>query len=148
MPIQAKADNNVPFLPGRSRYHLLGNNPTWIYHRMTAGSALDGTAPRTATTNEELTDPKVYPGEGSWENLTKGGLFTLLAKYGHPYIVDAVDNQAGATLSIVTQAGASIRAVPGTTPFKVGAGEVLKATGGSTGGRIGFLVRLEGEKQL
>lgn len=150
MPVSSQADNNVPFLaPGRARYNLLNVSPTWIYHKMTTGIALDGTAPRTASTNEADTDPtSVTAGEAKYLNLTKGGLFTLLANYKRELIVEAQDNGAGATFTLVKRDGSLSRAWPSAYPFRVAADEVIKATGGSTGGQVGVLVRIAGERQL
>jgi hypothetical protein len=61
-------------------------------------------------------------------------------------VVDALINQAGATLSIVGVAHGHTRDVPGTVPFKLTSGEVFKATGGTTGGYIGLLYRIDGEE--
>jgi len=36
--------------------------------------------------------------------------------------------------------------VPGTLPFKLTSGEVFKATGGSSGGYVGLLYRIDGEE--
>lgn len=140
-----KRDGNVPFIGPRARYNTLGVSPTWHYHKMGAGAALDGTAPRTATTAENDLDPAVSAGKAEWASLTKGGLFTMLGKAGKAVIVEAVDLSAGASLTVVNAAGATLRATP-TAPFKLAPGEFLKASGGSNGGYAGVLVRLEGER--
>ena len=147
MPVEAKADDNVPFLAGRARYQVLGTNPTWVYHEMAAGQTMAGEAPRSATKTEAEIDPTVGGGKARWADLTKGGLFTLLAHYKRAMVVEAVDNPGSATLAIVDSTGANPRTPPA-APFRVGPGECLKVTGGGAAGKIGFLVRLDVTKVI
>lgn len=134
---------------GRSYYNIVNNTPTWCYHRMAAGASLSGEAPRTAATTEAATDPTVKAGVATFSALTKGGLFTLVANYKRPLIVEAVDNVGNATVTLVDRVTPSIsRAMPSTVPFSISPNEVIKATGGASGGSIGFLYRIQGEKIL
>lgn len=146
MPFPSKENNNVPFLPGRSRYSIVNTTATWCYHHMAPGSTLNGAAPRTATTDPSQTDPVVKASTAEYKDLTEGGLFTIQAKAKRTLVVDAIHNAAGATLSILGVAHGHERAAPSSTPFKISSGEVLKATGGSTGGSIGILYRIDGEE--
>jgi len=145
MPLPSQADNNVPFLANRSRYHVVTTTPTWCYHRMTAGLSLSGEAPRTTTVAEADLDPQVTAGKAEFLNLQKGGLFTLQANAKRPLVIDALDNPGSATVTIVPTTGTGSRAAPA-VPFKIGAGEMLKAVGGSTGGFIGVLYRIDGQE--
>lgn len=134
---------------GKSYYNIVNNTPTWCYHRMAAGASLSGEAPRTATTNEANTDPSVKAGVATFGSLTKGGLFTLVANYKKPLVVEAVSNAGNAAVTLVDRSTPSIsRAMPTTLPFYIGPNEVIKATGGAAGGAIGFLYRIQGEKIL
>jgi hypothetical protein len=146
MPFPSKADNNVPFTGTRPRYSLVNTTATWCYHHMAAGASLSGEAPRTATTDEAATDPAVIGGKAEYKNLTKGGLFTIQAHAKKTLVVDAVTNPGNATITLVDLSDhAHSRAIP-TTPFKVSAGEVIKATGGAAGGYVGILYRIDGEE--
>lgn len=145
MPYPSKADNNVPFLAGRSRYNIVNTTPTWCYHKM-SGVALTGAAPRTAALTEAETDPVVTSGKAVFSNLTQGGLFTQQSKAKRPLVVEAIDNQAGATLTIMSSDNTTFRAAPTTVPFKMAAGEIFKAVGGTSGGSIGILYRIEGQE--
>lgn len=130
-------------------YNIVSNTLTWCYHRMVGGSSLDGTAPRTATTNESGTFPAVKAGVANYSLLTKGGLFTLVANAKRPLVVEAVDNPGSAVVKLVDRTDPSKeRTMPTTVPFKVAANEVIKASGGSAGGYVGFLYRIDGEKIL
>jgi hypothetical protein len=112
---------------------------------MLAGLSLDGGAPRTATLDESLTDPVVTAGKAEYRNLTKGGLFTIQAKSKMTLVVDALDNAAGATLTILDSDHSHERAVP-SVPFKLASGEVFKAVGGTAGSYVGFLYRIDGQE--
>lgn len=147
MPIEAKSDGNVPFTGLRPRFSIVGTSPCWHYHRMDAGAPLDGTAPRSVADNEAEIDPEVSAGLAEWTALTKGGLFTHLAKAKQSVIVEATDISGGVTTTIVDFAGNLIRTLP-TAPFRLAPGEVLKSTGGSNGGHAGFLIRLDASKIL
>jgi hypothetical protein len=115
---------------------------------MATGISLDGTAPRTATTTEANTDPTVSAGVANFSNLTKGGLFTLVANAKRPLVVEAIDNPGTATLTLVDRTTQTrSRAVP-SVPFKVSPNEVFKAVGGAAGSYVGFLYRIDGEKIL
>lgn len=147
MPLQGtKADNNVEFLPGRSRYSIVNTTATWCFHHMAPGLVLAGDAPETATTDAAATDPVVVASTAEYKNLTKGGLFTIQAKAKRTLVIDAIDNAAGATLTIVGVAHGHSRAAPTSVPFKLSAGEVFKAVGGSAGGYVGILYRIDGEE--
>ena len=146
MPVQSKADNNVEFLPGRSRYSIVNTTATWCYHHMAPGATLNGAAPKTATKTPDQVDPTVKASMAEYKDLTEGGLFTIQAKARRPLVVDAVDNPAGATLTIVGVAHSHTRAAPSTVPFKVTSGECLKAVGGSAGSYVGILYRIDGEE--
>lgn len=114
---------------------------------MDGSAAFTGVAPRTASNPPEKTDPTVSGGKSIFENLTEGGLFTLLANYKRPLVVEAVLNENGATATLESRGGALSRPFP-TAPFKVSPNEVIKFTGGSNGAIAGVLVRIDGEKQL
>lgn len=146
MPVPSKADNNVPFLANRSRYQVVTTAPTWCYHKMAAGQALTGEAPQTATVVAANLDPVVISGRATYSSLIKGGLFTLQANARKNLLVEALDNQAGAAVTIVARDGSTSRNAPSTYPFKVGASEVIKALGGTTGGYIGVLYRIDGQE--
>jgi hypothetical protein len=149
MPLTGtQADNNVPQLAGRARYNILGMNPTWVYHEMATGATAAGEAPRSAAKTEAEIDPTVKAGRARWTDLTKGGLFTMLAHAKQPIIVEAIDNAGSATLTIVDSQGNQLRTVPNTLPFKVAPGECLKASGGASGGKVGFLVRIDAQRVL
>lgn len=139
-----QADNNVPFTGARKRYSVLGHSPTWVYQKMAAGVAMNGAAPRTASVTAENLDPTVTAGRAEYVNLTEGGYFAILGGSKQPIQVEAVDNQAGATITLVSKDGSTSRAMPTSQTFVVAAGEYLRATAGSQGGRVGFLVRLAG----
>jgi hypothetical protein len=116
---------------------------------MAAGASLSGEPPRSATVNEAGIDPTVKAGVATFSALTKGGLFTLVANYKKPLVVEAVDNVGNATVTLVDRVTPTIsRAMPSTVPFSISPNEVIKATGGAAGGSIGFLYRIQGEKIL
>lgn len=142
MPIQAKADNNVPFTGARPRFSLLGLNPTWMVHQMAAGQTAAGERPRTASQSETQLDP-VIGGGAHWNALTKGGLFYHLGKGGKGYIVEAM-SVAGGTVTIVDEAGAVLRPTPA-APFRCGPGEFVKVVGGGAAARLAILVRLSAD---
>lgn len=134
-------ETRIPFLePGRSRYLILNETPTWVYHRAAAGSALGGDAPETATKTTDKLDPTVTAGVARYEGLTKGGLFTLPYHYKKPMVVEAIDNPNTATITIVNPALGTSRAAPA-VPFTVAAGEALKAVTMATGAVVGIYVR-------
>ena len=141
----------VPFIGPRGRYNILGVNPSWVIHQMDGGAALNGAAPRTATTAADDLDPKVSAGKAefgdSTTGLTEGGLFTLLGNYKQPMEVLAVDNAGSATITIVDETDTTLRTPP-SPPFKVSPGEYVKASGGANGSKIGLLVKIDGEKIL
>lgn len=131
----------IPFLGNnRSRYKLLQETPAWVYHKAAAGQTLNGTTPTTATTDAEATDPTVSAGIASYENLVTGGLFTSLYHYKQPMVVEALDNPNSATVTIENVPMGTNRAAPA-APFKMAAGEVLKAVSMTAGARFGALVR-------
>lgn len=144
MPLQSKADNNVPFLPGRSRFNLVNLTPTWCYHEMVTGAALQGGSPKKETVSVEETDPSVSAGLARYTALVEGGLFSLQAQAKKALSILAIDNPAGAAVKILNGADPSkFRTAPTTFPFRVGPGEVIQASGGSTGSKIGVLYVIE-----
>lgn len=147
MPVQANADNNVPWIGPRARYTVLTSTPTWLYHRM-AAAALDGAAPLQAGKTADEVDPVTSGGFVEWTNLTAGGLFTALYKAKKAFILEAVDLSMGASLTIVRPGDlvTPSRTFPSTFPAKIAAGEIIKASGGSPGGYAGILVRSCEEK--
>ena len=146
MPFPSKDDYNVPALPGRSRYSIVNTTATWCYHHMAVGHALSGEAPETSTKTPDLVDPVVSASKAEYRNLIKGGLFTIQAKAKKTLVVDAVDNAASATLTIVSSNESHSRAAPATVPFKLSSGEVFKAVGGAAGSYVGILYRIDGEE--
>lgn len=150
MPVQANADNNVPWLGPRSRYTVIGTSPVWNYHRMGGAFALTGEPPEAVGLTANTTDPTSGGGLVQWSNLVKGGLFTALYKTKKSFVIEAVDLSAGVVLTIV-RAGAlatPTRTFPVTFPAKIAAGEIIRATAGANGGYAGILVRLPEEKIL
>lgn len=125
--------SNVPFLPGRSRYQIVGTKPTWVYHLGT----LNGAKPLQAGKTADEVDPVVSAGRVEYQSLTEGGLFSHLGNYNEALVVEAVDVSGSVTL--VTKDGTLVRNAP-TAPFKVAPGEYLKV---ATGTKAGFLVRID-----
>lgn len=146
MPFPSKADNNVPWTGPRPRYSIVNTTATWCYHHMTSGMTLTGEAPRTALTDEATTDPSVIGGKAEYKELTKGGLFTIQAKAKRTLMVDAVDNPGSATIKLVDMDSHAHERVAPAAPFKVSAGEVIKVTGGTAGGYVGILYRIDGQE--
>lgn len=147
MPVQAKADNNVPWIGPRSRYSVLTATPTWLYHRMDS-AVFTGVAPATPSATADNLDPTSSAGLVEWTGLSLGGLFTALYKAKRPFILEAVDASAGVSFSIV-RAGAlttPTRTFPTTFPAKIAAGEIIRAVGGSGSPYAGLLVRTCEEK--
>lgn len=148
MPVSSTDGNNVPHIGPRSRYMILNNSPTWVYHEMASGQTMAGEAPRTASVAEADLDPVTSAGMAKFSDLSKGGLFTLLAHYKKAMVVEAVDNAGSATITIIkTSAPGSSRTAP-TAPFRVGPGECLKVSGGGAAGKVGFLVRRDFEESI
>ncbi len=145
MPIPSKADGNVPFLgSGRKRYNVLSpRQSTWVFHEMAGGSALNGSYAKTGSLTKDEIDPVVTPGRASWTALTEGGLFSFVGNYRRSLICEAVDNAGTATLTLVNAAGTLLRNMPTSFPFTIAAGEFIKATGGSAGAKVGFLLRID-----
>ena len=141
MPRVSKADGNVPFIGPRARYSVVTTNPTWVLHKMAPGASLNGAAPKTATLQPKDVDPTVKAGMAQWDDLTEGGLFTLLAHEGQP--IEVIDKMlpSGATAVIVGLDGTKLRDLPATYPFRLGACEVLKISGGAAGSTGGFLIK-------
>ena len=148
MPVQAKADNNVPWIGPRSRYNVLCASPVWNYQRMNNGSGFTTDPPEALGVGPNLLDPTVSSGRVEWTNLIKGGLFTALYKTGRPFIVEAVDLKAGVALTIVDPANPAtvLRAFPTTFPALIAAGELIKATGADTTAYAGLLVRTKEDR--
>jgi hypothetical protein len=143
MPIPSKADNNVPFLPGRSRYnYVTDRSDTWVYHRGT----INGTAAvKSSTPAGDYPDPDfVGPGRFEFTGLSGGGLFVGIGDLLKPLICSAVD-LTGATLTLVKKDGTPSRAFPTIFPCVIAPGEYIKATGGSV---VGLLLRIEDQTIL
>jgi len=143
MPVPSQADGNVKLIPGRPKYNIVTDrNAVWVYQRMGTGKTFGGTKPMLAATPvADVADPSsVTAGRAEWTNLETGGLFTLVGLQKKALICDAIDNAAGATLTLVTASGALSRSMPGTLPFTIAPGEYIKASGGSSGGSVGFLL--------
>lgn len=146
MPVQSKADLNVALKPGGSRYNVVNsNNFTWVYHKMAAGQTMAGEAPTIVSTpvGQEADPVVVKAGRAEWQNLVKGGLFTLPAAYKRGMICEAVDNAGSATITIVDSQGSLVRPFPTSLPCRISAGEMIKASGGAAGGKVGFLLRFD-----
>lgn len=149
MPVPSKHDNNVPFLPGKSRYSLITTEPTWIYHSMATGQTLNGKAPRVvANPATPQADPSCRGGRADYSGLADGGLFTSISNRKTPIIIEAIDNPGNATLTLVDAAGNAIRNFPTSFPCKISSFETMKAVGGGTAGKVGFLLRFDAEKIL
>lgn len=148
MPVQAKADNNVPFIGPRARYTVLSTQPVWVYQRMNNASGFTGEAPETSGAGPNVLDPTVSAGLVQWTGLAKGGLFTAFYKTKKAFIIEATDVKAGVTLQIVRAGALSTptRTFPTSFPAKIAPGEIIKATGGDGTAFAGFLVRLVEEK--
>ena len=148
MPVQAKADNNVPWIGPRARYNVLCASPVWNYQRMNISGGFTGDAPEAPGVGPNLIDPTVGQGKVQWTNLIKGGLFTALYKTGRPFIVEAVDLKTGVTLSIVDPQNPAtvLRPFPSTLPAMIAAGELIKATGTDTTAYAGLLVRTKEDR--
>lgn len=146
MPVPSKADNNVPFTGTRPRYSVVNTTATWCYHHMDPGYSLSGEAPRTLATNEANTDPQVVGGKAEFSGLNKGGLFTLQANAKRPLVVEAIDNPGSATIKLLDRSAHAHERVAPSVPFKVSSMEVIKVTGGTAGGYIGILYRIDGQE--
>jgi hypothetical protein len=153
MPIQSKADGNVPFIGPKSRYNILNTSPTWIRLQMAVGAVLDGTRPRTALTDEDSLEPVISAGRAQYgstvEGLTKGGFFSLLGNYGKAYIVEDAVLPGTVVFTIVDKDQNLIRTVTTPSyPMSLAPGEFVKLTGGTAGSLFAIKVRLEGTKIL
>ena len=121
----ALADNNVPFIGPRSRYEVLGVQPTLLVHTMATGN-LDGNLPRTAAKTALELDPTVTAGKATWDDLTAGGLFNFTKK---AVIVEALST---GTWKIVDGALNVLRTTPTSLPFKLAPDEKLQVTAVAT----------------
>jgi len=153
MPIQAKADGNVPFIGPRSRYNILGVQPTWVYLQMGTGAAMNGAKHRTALLDSNELEPVIGPARAQYgstlEGLTFGGFFSLLGNYGKAYVVEEVSFVGAVVFKIADSEGVDIRTVATPSyPMKLAAGEYIKLSGGTTGALHGIKVRLEGTQIL
>ena len=159
MPIQSKADGNVPFIGPRSRYNIIGTSARWVFHIMEDLVAPNGAAPTTAAvSNPDEVTPVVSPGKAEYgsssDKLLTGGLFTHLGKVGHPMLIEGAILPGDPAVSLVNSAGTLIRTlvVSGTPlsgfPIRLAPGEYIKIVGGTPGGDFGFFVRLDGVKML
>ena len=147
MPIQNTTEMNVPLIGPRSRYRILGLSAAWCLQKMATGSTFNGAAPRSASEDTDEIDPVVTGGQSLFDNLTEGGLFTLLASDKKPIVVDEVLNPGSATAVIISRDGLTTRPFPTTTPFRVSPNEVIKVSGGTAASLFGVLVRIDGENQ-
>lgn len=97
-------------------YRLVGINPTRLKQSSVAGKNLNGKLPDK--------DPEVKAGCANWVNLNDGGLFNFREE---PIVVE---NLSDATWAIVSKDNptVAVRPTPTQTPFKLVAGEILKAT--------------------
>lgn len=143
----AQVAAGVPFIGPRTRYNIVTDrSPTWVYHSMAVGATLDGTYTQTAGQSDPTQlDPVVTGGFAGWSNLTHGGLFTMLADTGREILIEDISNVPGATLSTVDQSGNTVRTTldPTKLPIHLAPYETIKATGGSSGGKVAFLVRID-----
>jgi hypothetical protein len=122
--------DNVPFIGPRSRYKVLGTQPTLLVHKMAAG-ALDGLRPETASLTPDNLDPAVSGGKALWDSLIHGGLFNFVGK---AVKVDSLST--GTTWTIVEETTPNTyvvtRVTPTVFPFRLSPNEKLQATGGAT----------------
>ncbi len=97
-------------------YRLVGVNPSRLTQTAAQGN-LNGKLPSAA--------PVVKAGQADWSGLTDGGVFNFRKE---PIIVEYLSD---ATWAIVSSDDNSIvtRPTPTSFPFKLVAGEILKATG-------------------
>jgi len=151
MPIQAKADGNVPFIGPKSRYNVMGMQPTWNHLQMGTGVVLDGNRPRTATVSEDDIGPVISAGRAEYgsvaDGLTQGGFFRHLGNYGHPYIIEDALLPGTTVFKIVDVEKTLIRTVATPVfPMSLAAGEYVQITGGTAGALFGLRVRFEGTK--
>jgi len=138
-------DMYVPMIGPRKRYNLVTATPSWVYQEMNPGQSFTGVPPEDAATtgHPELKDPDVVKaGYAAYKNLTLGGLFTIVAHYKLPIVVEAIDNPGTCTLELVGSDGVKIRNLPTAVPFNISPGECIKASGGSAGTKVGFLMRI------
>lgn len=138
-------DNSVPMIGPRKRYNVVTATSGWVYHEMNPGQNFTGVPPEDEFTTDhpELKDPNVVrAGYASFKNLTKGGLFTLVAHYKLPIIVEAIDNAGSCTLELVGTDGVKLRNMPTAVPFNISPGECIKVSGGAAGAKVGFLMRI------
>jgi hypothetical protein len=145
MPIQAEQDGNVPFTGARPRYEIIGQTPTLITQAMASGN-FDGQAPSTPTKVPTALDPVVSAGRAKYEGLNHGGLFNFAKR---PLIIEALTAQnCTAVWTVIGQDGNVTRALPAAFPFKLSAGERLKATSTGASGVpvIGCVVRIDTER--
>lgn len=133
----------VPLTGPVGKNHILEEYSTWIYHKMAPGASLDGTAPATATTTPEQTEPVITAGCATFSALTHGGLFVMPGGRKRSVEVLAVTNTASATITIVDTVAGTSRALPSSVPFGMAPGETLKAVGGTAGSSVGIMVREE-----
>jgi len=143
----ALVNAGVPFIGPRARYKIVTDRgPTWNFQQMAAGHSFTGVDTETQEeTNPSLIDPTVTGGEVVFNNLTAGGLFSMLANVGREIVVEAISNPGSATLSTVDASGDTLRAsiAEADCPIHLAPYETLKAVGGAPGAYVGFLVRID-----
>lgn len=137
----------IPWIGPRSRYKIVTDrSPTWVYHQMAPGAALDGTYTQTATQADPTkVDPAVSTSKVVYDQLTHGGLFTAIVDLGREIVIEDLQNPGGAALSTQWQDGTSARPVldPTKLPIHLAPGETIKAKGGPAGAFVAFLVRYD-----
>jgi hypothetical protein len=142
----------VPFIGPRSRYNVLGVSPTWIYQDMDSAVF----SHKKPAAGGEPVDPAVVGGKAEYLVLDEGGIFSMVADRKKATEVLEVD-LGGATLEIHDwntilaelgggSASVAVRSTP-TAPFLMGSSEVLVAIG-DAGGRVGILIKEQGDKIL
>lgn len=159
MVVQAKADGNVPHIGPRARYNIVGHSARWIFHIMENAIAPAGEAPATVAVGDPADlDPVVSPGRADYgfptDKLVEGGLFTHLGKVGHAVILESAILPGNPKVETVDASGTPLRVLAVLSspltgfPIRLGAGEYVKISGGTTGGDFGLFARLDGVKLL
>ena len=122
----------------------IGLEPAWLVQRAVTNANFTGVQP---VITGVLQRPVVGPGNSLWDALTDGGLFTMQGCGKGITVEGSYSKNATFTFVIVTVTGGT-RPVPATFPFKLGAGEKIKATTTGAAGlaEAGFMVRLSAEE--
>lgn len=138
------SDERVVLTPGHSRYQLVTDSPTWIYHSMDTGKTLDGLVPNQTGKTAVETEPTMTRARADFGPLEHGGLFVLPCKYSKGMEVLATFKTGTVTFTAynpTTNTSRPMGDLPttGMPPFVLAAGEYVKALG--TGTVAGILVR-------